>query len=113
MILSDLLGAVRRGEESEAILDRYCEDRRRIFWQIASPGASENKRMMEESNHEQRLKDIESVSHMVTDPQVARLMMAFPFRVIGNPLREASRWRNADPTPRAIAGLDTRASQLT
>jgi 2-polyprenyl-6-methoxyphenol hydroxylase-like FAD-dependent oxidoreductase len=113
MILSDLLGAVRRAEESDTILDRYCEDRRRIFWQIASPGASENKRMMEESNREQRLKDIESVNRMVGDPQVARLMMAFPFRVIGNPLREASRWRNADPTPRAIAGLDSRTSQLT
>ena len=113
MILSDLLGAIRRGEESEGILDRYCEERRRIFWQIASPGASENKRMMEESDREQRLKDLESISRMVTDPQVARLMMAFPFRVIGNPLREASRWRNADLTARTITGLDTRASQLT
>ena len=113
MILSDLLGAVCRGEESDTLLDRYCEDRRRIFWQIASPGASENKRMMEESDREQRLKDIESVSRMVTDPQVARLMLGFPFRVIGSPLREGSRWRNADPTRGIIADLDSRASQLT
>ena len=113
MIASDLLGAVRRGEENEDILDRYSEERRRIFWQVASPGATENKRMMEESQREQRLKDIESVNRMVTDPQIARLMMAFPFRVIGDPLREGSRWRNADPTPDAIAGLDSRSSQLT
>jgi 3-(3-hydroxy-phenyl)propionate hydroxylase len=113
MILSDLLAAVRRGEENEAILDRYCQERRRIFWQVTSPGASENKRMMEEGNREQRLKDIASVQRMVADPQLARLMMAFPFKVIGDPLREGSRWRSADPTSRAIAGLEGRTSQLT
>jgi len=112
MILSDLLGAVLRGEESEAILDRYGEERRRIFWEITSPGASENKRMMEESDHARRLKDIEGVERMAADPNVARLMMAFPFRVIGNPLREGSRWRGADPTARAGIALDERVSQL-
>ena len=112
MILADLLPAVLKGEESEAILDRYAENRRKIFWEISSPGASENKRMMEESDREQRLKDLEGVRRMAADPQVARLMMLFPFRVIGDPLREGSRWRDADPTPRAGVELEKRASQL-
>jgi 2-polyprenyl-6-methoxyphenol hydroxylase-like FAD-dependent oxidoreductase len=112
MILSDLLAAVLRGEESESILDRYSAERRRVFWEITSPGASENKRMMEEGDHDQRLKDIEGVKRMAADPDVARLMMLFPFRVIGDPLRAGSRWREADPTARAGVDLAARASQL-
>ncbi len=49
---------------------------------------------------------------MAADPEVARLMMLFPFRVIGDPLREGSRWRNADPTARAGIALEKRDSQL-
>jgi hypothetical protein len=112
MILSDLLAAVLKGTEKESILDRYSDERRRIFWDIASPGASENKRMMEESDPAKRLKDIEGVERMASDANVARLMMLFPFRVIGDPLREGSRWRDADPTPRAGIALEQRASQL-
>ena len=112
MILSDLLPAVLKGDESEAILDRYDENRRKIFWEITSPGASENKRMMEEADREQRLKDLEGVKRMAADPGVARLMMLFPFRVIGDPLRDGSRWRDADPTPRAGVELEKRGSQL-
>jgi 2-polyprenyl-6-methoxyphenol hydroxylase-like FAD-dependent oxidoreductase len=112
MILSDLLAAVLKGDASEAILDRYDENRRKIFWEISSPGASENKRMMEESDRQKRLEDIEGVKRIAADPNVARLMMLFPFRVIGDPLREGSRWRDADPTPRAGVELAQRASQL-
>ncbi|MGH8259260.1 MAG: FAD-dependent oxidoreductase [Steroidobacteraceae bacterium] len=112
VILADVLGGVLRGEDDVAILDRYSDERRRIFWEISSPGASENKRMMEESDRQQRLKDIEGVKLMASDPQVSRLMMLFPFRVIGDVLRERSRWRGADPTPRAGIDLEQRASQL-
>ncbi len=112
VILADVLGAVLRGHEDEALLDRYSDERRKVFWEVSSPGATENKRMMEESDRPQRLKDIEGVKLMASDPQIARLMMLFPFRVIGNLLRERSRWRDADPTPRAGIDLERRASQL-
>jgi len=112
MILSDVLGAVLRQRETDSILDRYCAERRRIFWQVTSPGATENKRMMEESDRARRLADIEGVKQMASNPEVARLMMAFPFKVIGDPLRADSRWRNADPTARAGIAVASRASQL-
>jgi 2-polyprenyl-6-methoxyphenol hydroxylase-like FAD-dependent oxidoreductase len=112
VILADVLGEVIAGRSSDAILDRYSDARRKVFWEVSSPGASENKRMMEESNREQRLKDIEGVKAMAADPAMARLMMLFPFRVIGDLLREDSRWKNADPTPRAGVDLGARASQL-
>ncbi len=112
MILSDVLSEVIAGRTDAAILDRYSDARRKVFWEITSPGASENKRMMEESNREQRLKDIEGVKAMAADPAVARLMMLFPFRVIGDLLREDSRWKGADPTLQAGVDLGARASQL-
>ncbi len=112
MILADVLGEVIAGRTNDTILDRYSEARRKVFWEITSPGASENKRMMEESDREQRLKDIEGVKAMAADPAVARLMMLFPFRVIGDLLREDSRWKNADPTQQAGVHLGARGSQL-
>lgn len=112
MILADVLGEVIAGREGEEILDRYSSERRRIFWEVSSPGASENKRMMEEADRARRLKDIESFRLMASDPAVARLMMLFPFKVIGDTLREGSRWREADPTPRAGIDIERRASQL-
>ena len=110
MILSDILGAISRGEEDAS--DRYSAERRRIFWEISSPGATENKRMMEEADHDQRLKDIAGVERMASDPYTAQLMMCFPFRVIGDSRREGSRWRNADPTAKAGVAVQDRASQL-
>ena len=112
VIVGDLIGAVLRGEEDQSILDRFSDDRRRIFWEVSSPGASENKRMMEEADPVQRLKDMEGVRRMAEDPDVARLMMLFPFKVMGDPLREGSRWRDADPTTAAGIDLAVRASQL-
>jgi 2-polyprenyl-6-methoxyphenol hydroxylase-like FAD-dependent oxidoreductase len=112
LILSDLLGAILKGDEDEAILDRFSDERRRVFWEVTSPGASENKRIMEESDHEKRLQDIEAVKAAARDPAVARLMMMFPFRVIGDSLREGSRWANVDPTPAAGIAIQERVSQL-
>ncbi len=39
-------------------------------------------------------------------------MMAFPFKVIGDPIRENSRWRNFDPTSAAGIDLSARRSQV-
>jgi 2-polyprenyl-6-methoxyphenol hydroxylase-like FAD-dependent oxidoreductase len=112
MILADLLPEVIAGRIDESILERYSRERRRVFWEITSPGASENKRMMEESDPEKRRKDLEAVRAMAEDPAVARLMMLFPFKVIGDPLRDGSRWKDADPTSRAGVDLAGRGSQL-
>jgi len=107
LILSDLLAALVAGEADTAILDRFSDERRRVFWEVTSPGATENKRMAEEKDPEQRRRDIATVQAAVDNPEIARLMMAFPFKVIGDPLRAESRWRGFDPT--AAAGIDLAA----
>jgi 2-polyprenyl-6-methoxyphenol hydroxylase-like FAD-dependent oxidoreductase len=112
LILSDLLGAVIKGECEPAILDRFSEERRRVFWEVTSPGATENKRMVEEKDPEKRRRDVETVKAAADNPEVARLMVAFPFKVIGDPIRENSRWSNFDPTSAAGIDLAARRSQV-
>jgi 2-polyprenyl-6-methoxyphenol hydroxylase-like FAD-dependent oxidoreductase len=112
VVLADLLGAVLKGDEDAAILDRWSDERRRIFLDIVNPGAIRNKVMMEERDPDQRRKDMEGVKPMIDNPDLAKLMMLFPFRVIGDPLRAGSRWTGADPTPAAGVELSERHSQL-
>jgi 2-polyprenyl-6-methoxyphenol hydroxylase-like FAD-dependent oxidoreductase len=112
VVLADLLGAVLKGDEDDAILDLWSDERRRIFLDIVNPGAIRNKVMLEERDPEQRRKDMEGIKPLMDDPDVARLMMLFPFRVIGDPLRAGSRWAGADPTIGAGIGLSERHSQL-
>jgi len=112
VVLGDLLGAVLNGEEEEAILDRFSDERRRIFNEIVSPGAIRNKMMLEERDPAQRRRDMEGIKPLLDDPDQARLMMLFPFRVIGDPLRTTSRWANSDPTVAAGVALGHRHSQL-
>ncbi len=112
LILSDLLAAVVNGECDPEILERFSQERRRVFWEVTSPGATENKRMVEEKDPEKRRQDLETVKAAASNPDVARLMVAFPFKVIGDPIRENSRWRNFDPTVAAGIDLAARRSQV-
>jgi 4-nitrocatechol/4-nitrophenol 4-monooxygenase len=112
LILSDLLGAVVNGECDPEILERFSQERRRVFWEVTSPGATENKRMVEEKDPDKRRQDLETVKAAASNPDVARLMVAFPFKVIGDPIRENSRWRNFDPTSAAGIDLAARRSQV-
>jgi 2-polyprenyl-6-methoxyphenol hydroxylase-like FAD-dependent oxidoreductase len=98
LILSDLLCAVEKGECDPEILDRFSQERRRVFWEVTSPAATQNKRMLEEQDPQQRLRDVAAVQATANNPEAALLMVALPFKLIGDPLRENSRWRNFDPT---------------
>jgi 2-polyprenyl-6-methoxyphenol hydroxylase-like FAD-dependent oxidoreductase len=108
MILSDVLGAVIAGEAEESILDRYSEDRRRIFWDVVSPTAAHNKQALEEPDLEKRRANAEMMRAAASDPAIARAGLTFPFRVMGDVLRPGSRWANANPL--AAAGIDVEAN---
>jgi 2-polyprenyl-6-methoxyphenol hydroxylase-like FAD-dependent oxidoreductase len=97
LILTDLLSSVINRTADIAVLDRFSDERRRVFWEVTSPGATENKRLLEEKNLETRLKDMESVKQTASDPKHAREMLAFHFKVVGDTLHEKSRWRHIDP----------------
>jgi len=112
MVLADVLGAVLLGEEDESILDRYSDERRRIFWEVVSPAATENKRMLQERDPEQRQKDLAAVKALSDDPDSGAMLMLFAYKVIGDVLRPGSRWADADPTSRVNLDIAGRQGQI-
>ncbi|MXP42247.1 FAD-dependent oxidoreductase [Altererythrobacter soli] len=112
MVLADILAAVLRGEEGESILDRYSDERRRVFWEVVSPAATENKRMLQESDPEQRRNDLAAIQALSDDPESGPMLMLFAYKVIGDVLRAGSRWEDADPTPRVSLDIAGRQGQI-
>lgn len=94
-----------RGEEDESIVDRYSDERRRVYLDISSPAASSNKRMIEQSDPELRKADMARIKAMADDPELTKLIMCFPFRTVGNVLRTNSRWKDITK-PVLEAGID-------
>ncbi|WP_411152473.1 FAD-dependent oxidoreductase [Streptomyces sp. A30] len=69
-VLYDALAAVVRGRAAETVLDRYAEERKRVFIELASPTASENKRLIYHSTDPVRLEqDLERLRGMGKDEQ--------------------------------------------
>jgi 2-polyprenyl-6-methoxyphenol hydroxylase-like FAD-dependent oxidoreductase len=85
-VLSRALAAVIHGDLEEALLDRYSEERRRVFREFTSPQAAEFKRILGETDPERRRQDEEGVRLTCRDPEIARQAMAVPFQIEGNPI---------------------------
>ncbi|HUN27372.1 MAG TPA: FAD-dependent monooxygenase [Steroidobacteraceae bacterium] len=67
-VLHEALAAVIEGAAVEGVLDRYAEERRRIFWERASPQACENKRLIYHSSDPARLdQDLAGLRRLATD----------------------------------------------
>jgi len=113
LVLADILAAILRGEEDESILDRYSDERRRIYLEISSPASCSNKRMIEESDPVRRKEDCDRIAAMAKDPALTRLMMCFPFKVIGDLLRPNSRWKDISKSVRdAGVGIEDHQAQF-
>jgi 2-polyprenyl-6-methoxyphenol hydroxylase-like FAD-dependent oxidoreductase len=112
VVLADVLGAVIKGEADEGILDRFSDERRRVFWEVVSPAATENKRMLQEKDPEQRQKDLAAIKALSDDKASGALLMLFAYKVIGDVLRPNSRWKHADPTGRVAIDIAGRKGQI-
>jgi 3-(3-hydroxy-phenyl)propionate hydroxylase len=112
MIAADLLGAVLRGEEDEGILDKFSDERRRIFWEVVTPAATENKRMLQEADPDQRQRDLAFIRALDENPESGALLMLFAYKVIGDVLRKNSRWADADPSDRIAIDIKNRKGQI-
>jgi len=84
--LGDALAAVIRGQADERILDRYDEERRRVFREVTGPTAAENLRRMRESDPERKRVDNERFRRLREDPAFAREALKFTYRLVGNPI---------------------------
>jgi 3-(3-hydroxy-phenyl)propionate hydroxylase len=65
-----------------AILDTWAIDRRRVFWELTSPAATENKRIIySEPDPEQRRRDLEAIRAWTSDPGALRARLLFTARL--------------------------------
>jgi 3-(3-hydroxy-phenyl)propionate hydroxylase/6-hydroxy-3-succinoylpyridine 3-monooxygenase len=72
-VLHPALAAVVRGEASEDVLDRYAHERRRVFLEVASPQASELKRLVYHSADPERLEaDLSGLRAVAADAELRR-----------------------------------------
>jgi 3-(3-hydroxy-phenyl)propionate hydroxylase len=68
-VLYEALAAVIHGDAGVEVLDRYSDERRRVFWELASPQACENKRLIYHSSDPLRLEqDLKTLRRYASEP---------------------------------------------
>jgi 2-polyprenyl-6-methoxyphenol hydroxylase-like FAD-dependent oxidoreductase len=112
MVLSDVLAAVIKKQLGEDALDRYSEERFRVYWEVVGPGAKENKRFLQEQDQAQRERDLGFAKSLPSHPEIALMTQLFGFKLIGDLINPNSKWRGLDPTPTAGIDLRQRTSQV-
>jgi 2-polyprenyl-6-methoxyphenol hydroxylase-like FAD-dependent oxidoreductase len=80
--LYEALAAVIHGEVAEDVLDRYSDERRRIFLDYVSPQATENKRLIYHSGDRARLEeDLKRLRRLETDRDFLLQVVSFTQRL--------------------------------
>ena len=80
--LYEALAAVIHGEADSAVLDRYSQERRRIFLDYVSPRATENKRLIYHSSDPVRLaEDLRQLRRLETDKDFVLEVVSFTKRL--------------------------------
>jgi 2-polyprenyl-6-methoxyphenol hydroxylase-like FAD-dependent oxidoreductase len=85
--LGDALVAVLEGTRSDRVLDAYAAERRRVFMEIVSPAAKENRRRVGERDPDKRRADVARLRHLTENAEAARQALLGVFQIVGrNPL---------------------------
>jgi 3-(3-hydroxy-phenyl)propionate hydroxylase len=75
------------GGARDALLDEWADERRRIFLELASPVASETKRIIySERDPERRREDLEAIREWTTDRDLLRERIRFTTKLRSAPL---------------------------
>lgn len=81
--LADALLAVIQGTRSERVLDAYAQERRRIFLEVTSPTAQENRRRASERDPSRHAADLERLRRLQQHPELAREALLGVFKLVG------------------------------
>jgi 4-nitrocatechol/4-nitrophenol 4-monooxygenase len=84
--LGGALAEVIAGRAGDALLDRYAEERRRVYREVAGPAAAENLRRMSETNPEKRSSDHDRLRRMHENPAFQREALLFTYKLKGEPI---------------------------
>jgi len=85
-LLGDALPAVIQGSAGDGLLDRYSDERRRVFLDVTGPTARENKRRMTEADPEKKKADFERLQQLHNDTQFQRTALTMTYKLVGNPI---------------------------
>jgi 3-(3-hydroxy-phenyl)propionate hydroxylase len=78
-VLAEALAAVIAGEADESVLDDYATERRRVFTEIVSPAASNNKKLVYHSDDQEVLEgQLENLRRLETDKEAVVQRLLFP-----------------------------------
>ncbi|WP_411733359.1 FAD-dependent oxidoreductase [Paeniglutamicibacter sp.] len=78
-VLAEALAAVIAGEADESVLDDYATERRRVFTEIVSPAASNNKKLVYHSDDQVVLEgQLENLRRLETDKEAVVQRLLFP-----------------------------------
>ena len=83
--LGEALAGVIHGRRDESVLDAWAEERRRIFVDVASPAAIENRRRISERDPDQRAVDRARFARLNTDEELARQALMFTYQLASKP----------------------------
>ena len=87
--IGEALAAVINGKTGEDYLDRCVTERRRVYREVATPGASENKRRLAESDPARKAKDREHLRRLREEPEYQRAALSYSLKLAGNDWRRA------------------------
>ncbi|MCX4428905.1 FAD-dependent oxidoreductase [Streptomyces mirabilis] len=85
--LTEVLAAVVHGEAHDTALDRYAQDRRRVFQESASPLSAQAMRLLFLTESVERFNEgVEHCQRMAADPHVLRAHLLDSLELRGTPL---------------------------
>jgi 2-polyprenyl-6-methoxyphenol hydroxylase-like FAD-dependent oxidoreductase len=84
--LGDALVAVIEGRRRDDVLDAYAMERRRIFLEVVSPMAQENRRRVSERDPERRRADAQRLRRLSEDAEAGRQALLAVFQIVGRAL---------------------------
>jgi 2-polyprenyl-6-methoxyphenol hydroxylase-like FAD-dependent oxidoreductase len=85
-LLGDALSAVVKRAAGDDLLDRYAQERQRVFREVTGPAAAENIRRVKEKDPEKKRADNERFRRLHDDPAFQREALTFTYKLIGRPI---------------------------
>ena len=85
-VLGDALPAVIKRAADDDLLDRYADERRRVFLEVTGPTAAENIRRLKETDPEKKRADNERFRRLRDDSQFQREALTFTYKLVGRPI---------------------------
>ncbi len=85
-LLGDALPAVIKGAADDDLLDRYAQERRRVFLEVTGPAAAENIRRIKERDPDKKRADLARFVKLRDDRQFQREALTFTAKLVSRPI---------------------------